>query len=148
MHFRVLWWWKVMAIKKLWTLSRSNVETILNEKDNGQHTFAVKLLFSLSNVRYFVPYANVRCFSPVQVVFCPSRTSHGSRSWICRIERFRLTDFTGFRIPIADPILSTAREDFGSAYEVDKEKPSIRSSSSGPRSILGALRNLSVRDRT
>lgn len=89
-----------------------------------------------------IPRANVRCFSysPCPSRFLPSsRTSYGPRFRICRNKHFRLTDFTGFRIPIADPILSIAREDFGSAYEVDKEKPSIRSAASGPRGVLGAL---------
>lgn len=43
-----------------------------------------------------------------------SHTSRESRARTSRIERFRLADFTGFRIPIA-----FNREDFGSACEVD-----------------------------
>jgi len=142
-----LWRWDAVAIKKPDIKQRGNC---IKREYNDQRVFIVKLFSFLTNVRYFIMRANVHCFS----FLCPghflpfSRTSRGPISRICRIEHFRFADFTGFRIPIADPILSTAYEDFGSAYEVDEVKPSVRSVSSGPVGVLGAPWDLSVRDRT
>lgn len=91
--------------------------------------------------------------APMSVVFLlhlaldfllPSRTSHRPRSRICRIERFRLTDFTGIQNSNRWSNPFYRARGFRERLRSRQRKPSIRSAPLDPRGILGALRNFSV----